>query len=323
MVDSSRPLPVWIDTDPGIDDALAILFAAKCSELRIEGVSTSFGNTPIEFSTRNALHWLRLVGRHDIPVYQGAAGPLVQRRRPMAGAPEVHGPEGAGSEKLPEPNRSYRPTPGYAAVELVRRVMEKPGELTILGLAPLTNIALAMRLEPSFIDNVRQIIWMGGIVKGHGNVGPFTTANVLSDVEAASIVFSESKGKLTQVGQDVTRHVRIEPERLDRIGSHGDVDKSIVSLAQFYRDAYLKLEDLAGFPVHDLVVIAFGLRPDWFTKHQLNVRVDRCGEFTMGMTVADFRSKSESPKDVTVCMATTKSSEILDWFEATLRRATR
>jgi inosine-uridine nucleoside N-ribohydrolase len=118
--------------------------------------------------------------------------------------------------------------------------------------------------------------------------------------------------------------VRIEPERLDRIGSHGDVGKSIVSLAQFYRDAYLKLEpDLAGFPVHDLVVIAFGLRPEWFTTDQLNVRVDRCGEFTTGMTVADFRSSSKSPKDVTVCMAANNSSEILDWFEATLRRATR
>ena len=179
-----------------------------------------------------------------------------------------------------------------------------------------------MRLEPRFVDHVARIIWMGGIVLGPGNVGPFATANTLNDVEAAAIVFAESRGKLTMVGQDVTRDVRISDDRFRRFHDYGEVGSYLHRIASFYRDAYCRLEpDLAGFPVHDLLVMAYALEPELFTTKRLPVRIETSGDLTAGMTVADFRTArgpSFAPADVTVCLKA-DGQAILDWYEAVLR----
>jgi len=177
-----------------------------------------------------------------------------------------------------------------------------------------------MRLEPRFIENVARIIWMGGIVRGHGNVGPFTTANVLNDVEAAAIVFAESNGKLSMVGQDVTRLVRVPDEQFNRMGGYGEVGRYLQMLAAFYRDAYHKWVEpgLAGFPVHDLLVMMYALRPELFKTEMLPVRIETSGELTVGMTVADFRAEPSYPRDVCVCTGV-NGAETLEWYEAVLR----
>jgi inosine-uridine nucleoside N-ribohydrolase len=312
---------VIIDTDPGVDDAQAIAFAVQSGGFDVEAITTVFGNCAVHHGTRNARHLLDIIGRLDIPVFQGAAGPLVRRRLPNAGAALVHGKTGTGAIRLPRPPTSARVAGGRAAIQLADRVIAEPGQLTVLALGPLTNIALAMRLEPSFIDSVAGIVWMGGIIRGPGNVGPVTTANVLNDVEAAAIVFSESRGKLTMVGQDVTRHVRIDPERFERIRRSGPLGRYLHEIARFYRDAYLDLEpDLPGFPVHDLLVPAYALRPDLFVTEWLPVRIETAGEMTTGMTVADLRPTTRAAANVTVCVGA-RGDDILGWYIEVLEAA--
>lgn len=306
---------VIIDTDPGIDDAQAILFAFLCRQLQIDALTTVFGNVPVDQAALNALRLIELADRTDVPVYVGAAEPLFQRR--LRFAPMVHGEDGFGNVEWPLPAR--QPAPGYAAVELARRVLEAPGEIAVLALGPLTNIALAMRLEPRFVGAVKEIIAMGGTVLGQGNVSAVASANVLNDPEAAKVVFHAGV-PLTMVGLDVTRRVRITPERRDRMRAAGaEIAEFIYRITGFYARAYLN-EGIAGFPVHDLLVMAYALRPDLFETKRLAVDIETAGSLTAGMTVADFRPFTDRPANVTVCLKADADS-ILEWYERTMASA--
>ena len=311
----ASPRRVIIDTDPGIDDAQAILFALLCGRFEIDAVTSVFGNVPAELAAANALRLLDLAGRSDLPVYVGAGEPLVQRR--LFFAPAVHGENGFGNVELPLPDRP--PAAGYAAVELARRAVEAPGKITILGLGPLTNVALAMRLEPRFAGGVKEIIFMGGIVLGPGNVSAVATANMLNDPEAAKVVLGAGI-PLTMVGQDVTRWVRISAERRERMRRVGSrIAEFLYRITGFYADAYTR-EGIPGFPVHDLLVMAYALRPQLFETKRLPVDVDVESSLTRGMTVADFRTYTEKPANVRVCMKA-DADGILDWYEQVIASA--
>lgn len=289
---------VIIDTDPGIDDAQAILFALFCGEFEIDALTTVFGNVPAKTAAANVLRLLEMSGRPEIPVYLGAVEPLVRRR--LHYAPEVHGKRGLGDLKLPPPKGKIQKN--YAAVELVRRIVQAPGEITILALGPLTNIALAIRLEPQFVKHVREIIFMGGIVAGHGNVSAVATANVLNDSEAAKIVFNAGFRCLTMVGQDVTRPTRMLPERRERLRqAGGEIAEFLYEITRYYGNAYTR-EQIPGFPVHDLLVMIYALRPALFKTRLLHVDVETEGALTEGMTVADFRPYSKVKPNVNVCL---------------------
>ena len=288
---------VIIDTDPGIDDAQAILFALFCGEFEIDALTTVFGNVSAKTAAANVLRLLEMSGRPEIPVYLGAVEPLVRRR--LHYAPEVHGKRGLGALKLPPPKGKIQKN--YAAVELVRRIVQAPGEITILALGPLTNIALAIRLEPQFVKHVREIIFMGGIVAGHGNVSAVATANVLNDSEAAKIVFNAGFRCLTMVGQDVTRPTRMLPERRERLRqAGGEIAEFLYEITRYYGNAYTR-EQIPGFPVHDLLVMIYALRPALFKTRLLHVDVETEGALTEGMTVADFRPYSKVKPNVNVC----------------------
>jgi inosine-uridine nucleoside N-ribohydrolase len=303
------PRRVIIDTDPGIDDAQAILFAFQCRQFEIDALTTVFGNIPVDLAALNALRLVELAGRPDVPVYLGAAEPLFQRR--LHYSREVHGDNGLGNIEWPVPAQPR--TPGYAAVELARRVLAAPGEVTILALGPLTNIALAMRLEPRFVGAVKEIIYMGGIVLGYGNVSPVATANVLNDPEAAKIVFGAGI-PFTMVGQDVTRWVRITPERRERMRAPGTrITEFLHQITRFYANAALR-DEIPGFTVHDLLVMAYALRPELFETRRLWVDVDTESTLTCGMTVADFRPYTDRPANITVCLKA-DADGILDWYE--------
>ena len=267
---------VIIDTDPGIDDAQAILFALFCGEFEIDALTTVFGNVPAKTAAANVLRLLEMSGRPEIPVYLGAVEPLVRRR--LHYAPEVHGKRGLGDLKLPPPKGKIQKN--YAAVELVRRIVQAPGEITILALGPLTNIALAIRLEPQFVEHVQEIIFMGGIVAGHGNVSAVATANVLNDSEAAKIVFNAGFRCLTMVGQDVTRPTRMLPERRERLRqAGGEIAEFLYEITRYYGNAYTR-EQIPGFPVHDLLVMIYALRPALFKTRLLHVDVETEGALT-------------------------------------------
>lgn len=301
-----------IDTDPGIDDAQAILFALK-SGFEVEAITTNFGNCNVEQAFKNAVYLTRLAGRTDIPVFRGADGPLVfrgadgpqlKRRLPEDAGAYAHGRNGFGDIQLPELDL----TPAaavHAAAELARRVVEQPGRVIILALAPLTNIALAMRLEPRFTSCVKKIVYMGGIISGPGNVSPVATANVLNDPEAAQIVFADgTPEKLVMVGQDVTRRTRITDDRRHRMHDVGSPTSDFLyEITQFYRDAYAGFEpNLPGFPAHDLLVMIYAIHPELFGTRELRVDIETTGSLTAGMTVGDLRPNSNQKPNVTVCL---------------------
>ena len=307
---------VIIDTDPGIDDAQAILFALFCGEFEIDALTTVFGNVSAKTAAANVLRLLEMSGRPEIPVYLGAVEPLVRRR--LHYAPEVHGKRGLGDLKLPPPKGKIQKN--YAAVELVRRIVQAPGEITILALGPLTNIALAIRLEPQFVKHVREIIFMGGIVAGHGNVSAVATANVLNDSEAAKIVFNAGFPCLTMVGQDVTRPTRMLPERRERLRqAGGEIAEFLYEITRYYGNAYTR-EQIPGFPVHDLLVMIYALRPALFKTRLLHVDVETEGALTEGMTVADFRPYSKVKPNVNVCLKA-DADAIFDWYEKVIMTA--
>ena len=314
--ESEMATRVIIDTDPGIDDAQAILFALFCGEFEIDALTTVFGNVPAKTAAANVLRLLEMAGRTEIPVYLGAAEPLVRRR--LHYAPKVHGKRGFGDRKLKRPRGKIQKN--YAAVELARRIVQAAGEITILALGPLTNIALAIRLEPEFVKHVREIIFMGGIVAGHGNVSAVATANVLNDSEAAKIVFNAGFRCLTMVGQDVTRPTRMLPERRERLRqAGGEIAEFLYEITRYYGNAYTR-EQIPGFPVHDLLVMIYALRPALFKTRLLHVDVETEGVLTEGMTVADFRPYSKLKRNVNVCLKA-DADAIFDWYEKVIMTA--
>lgn len=181
---------VIIDTDPGIDDAAAIFLALASPELSVEAITTVYGNGPIETCTDNACRILYAAGRLDIPVFKGAAKPLL--RPPNQGwAAHVHGADALGNSGFPLPPAARSPLcERHAALEIISRVMKSPGQITLLALGRMTNLALALSLEPRLAQGMAEIVVMGGAVYVPGNVSPVASANLYEDPEAAAIVYS-------------------------------------------------------------------------------------------------------------------------------------
>src|SRR6202049_1708005 len=201
------PFRVIIDTDPGVDDALALLLAMRSPELKIEAITPVAGNVPLELTLPNALRMVEIAGRTDIPVAPGARAPLVRR---LVTASYVHGENGLGGAVFPEPTTKPIAIP---APEMIRQIVRKyPGEITLITIGPLTNIAIALNLDPELASMVRAIVMMGGSLSG-GNITPAAEFNVYVDPEAARIVF-QSGIPITMVGLDVTRKTSLTEEHV-------------------------------------------------------------------------------------------------------------
>src|SRR6266566_189809 len=201
------PFRVIIDTDPGVDDALALLLAMRSSELKIEAITPVAGNVPLELTLPNALRMVEIAGRTDIPVAAGAKQPLMRR---LVTAAYAHGENGLGGAVFPEPKLKPVAEP---AAQVIRQIVRKyPGEVTLLPIGPLTNIASALNLDSELAGMVRGIVMMGGSLSG-GNITPAAEFNVYVDPEAARIVF-QSGIPITMVGLDVTRKTSLTDEHL-------------------------------------------------------------------------------------------------------------
>ena len=221
---------VIIDTDPGIDDAAAILLALASPELSVEAITTVYGNGPVGVCTGNALRTLYAADRLDIPIFRGAAKPLLRDPNP-GWASQVHGADALGDTDLPLPPSADRLVDDRPApLEIIDRVMASPGEITLLALGRLTNLALALSLEPRVASAVAEIIVMGGAIGVPGNVSPVPTANFYEDPEAAAIVY-RSGAALVQVGLDVCDLVAISACQLDRIRAAGNAACDLLSAA--------------------------------------------------------------------------------------------
>ena len=291
---------VIIDTDPGIDDTAAILLALASPELTVEAVTTVYGNGTIEHSTRNALIILETAGRGDIPVYRGVGQPLI---RDLRVADYVHGSDALGGVGLPPPQGS--PQPNHAARELVDRVMASPGEITLLALGPLTNVALALSMEPEMANALVELIVMGGAVLTHGNASEVATANLYNDPEAAAIVY-QSGAPLVQAGLDVCLKCHIKQEQLARIEQAQTPTTNLLAqitpqLAGFYASRGLLAPDTAvGY--NDLPAVAYAIDPGLFKPRDYYVRISTHDELTRGQTVADVVNMRGQPPNATVLM---------------------
>jgi len=292
------PARVIFDTDPGVDDSLALFLLLKSPELTLEAVTTVFGNVDLDQTTRNALIVLDLAGRPDIPVARGADRPLL--RQAAHGGVTVFGENGMGGAELPTPSR--REDSVRAACLIVDRVMAAPGEITLIAVGPLTNVALATRLEPRIVQNVKQLVVMGGAVTVPGNQTPVAEANFDNDPEAARIV-AEAGYPLTIVGLDVTHKALMTPDELAIIRARGgEVGEFIHAISVDCRDIHTLPTGRTGMAMHDSLAVLYAIDPGYFSIERWYVEIDTQNESTAGMVIADRRGKLGRPPNANICL---------------------
>ena len=270
---------IIIDTDPGVDDAMAIFFALNSPEIEVVGLTTTFGNGHTDLTTINALRLLEIAGRSDIPVAQGAPQPIASAfDEPGA---MVHGDDAQGNLHLPLP--TTKAIEQSAAEFIVEQLMKAPGEITLVPIGPLTNIALALQLEPRIAQAVREVVIMGGNALCPGNISPAAEANIYHDVEAADIVFG-AEWSVTMVGLDVTQKTIMTAQQLARFdASFKLTTRHLSGIIPFYRNFTRRVNNLDGIFLHDPTTIAYLIAPDAFQTQKSWIRVE-AESFSRGKT---------------------------------------
>ena len=264
------PRKIIIDTDPGIDDAMAIFYALEAPELEVVGLTTVFGNAHTTTCTRNALALLEVAGRSDIPVAHGAERPLFQEYRGPAAW--VHGDDGLGNANLPEP--TARPVDLDAAHFIIDMVMRHPGEITLVPVGPMTNIALALLLEPRLAENLGGIVIMGGAAFCPGNASPAAEANIVNDPEAADILFG-AQCDIAMAGLDITEKVLMTSEQLALLPTADNPRaQALARIVPFYEAFHKMRAGMDGIFVHDSTAISYLRTPELFETVSYPVRVD-------------------------------------------------
>lgn len=290
------PRKIIIDTDPGQDDALAILLALGSPELDVIGITAVAGNVPLELTQTNARKICELAGRPDIAVHAGAVRPLL---RPLVTAEHVHGRTGLDGPDLPEPTMPLREQHGVDFIVETLRAAE-PGTVTLCPLGPLTNVALALVRAPDIAGRIAEIVLMGGGYFEQGNVTPSAEFNVYVDPHAAEIVFS-CGAPIVMMPLDVTHKALTTKARIEAIRALGTpVGKAAAELLEFFERFDEEKYGTDGGPLHDPCVIAWLLKPELFTGRRVNVAVETASELTMGATVVDWWGITDRPKNALV-----------------------
>ncbi len=277
-------LPIVVDTDPGQDDAVALLTALASPELEVLAVTTVAGNVPLPLTSRNARIVCELAGRPDIPVHAGCPRPMV---RPLVTAEYVHGATGIDGADLPEPTMPL--AAGHAVDALIDLLSAAgPDGITVCTLGPLTNLAMAIVKEPAIVAGIRQVVMMGGGFFEGGNTTPAAEFNVYVDPHAAHVVF-DAGVDLVMLPLDVTHQALVTPPRLARIRSLGTpVGDAVAGMLEFFERFDVEKYGAEGGPLHDPCVIAYLLAPDLFGGRRCHVAVETASEQTMGMSLVDW-----------------------------------
>ncbi|OFW67227.1 MAG: nucleoside hydrolase [Actinobacteria bacterium RBG_16_68_21] len=290
------PRPIIIDTDPGQDDAVAILLAlASPEELEVRAITTVAGNVPLALTTVNALKMVELAGRTEVPVYAGCDGPL---HGALITAEYVHGRSGLDGATLPEPVTAV--AAGHAVDAIVEIVTSAPpGTITLCPLGPLTNVATALDREPRMAAMLREIVLMGGGFFEGGNTTPTAEFNIYVDPEAADVVF-RCGAPITVLPLDVTHRALILPRHLERFAALGTrVGEAVHGLLTFYERYDVAKYGMAGGPLHDPCVIAYLLKPELFRGKLVGVEIETESPLTRGMTVVDWWGMTSGPRNAT------------------------
>ncbi|MBF9061310.1 nucleoside hydrolase [Rhodobacterales bacterium HKCCSP123] len=285
---------IIIDTDPGQDDAVAILLAlASPEEIEVLGITAVAGNVPLALTQKNARIVCELAGRRDIRVFAGCEKPLAHA---LVTAEHVHGKTGLDGIALPEPTMPLQDT---HAVEFIIDTLrqEPPGTVTLCPLGPLTNIATAFRTAPEIVGRVQEIVLMGGAYFEVGNITPAAEFNIYVDPEAAGIVFG-SGVPLTVMPLDVTHKVLTTRPRIEAIRDlDTEVGHAVAAWTDFFERFDMEKYGHDGAPLHDPCVTAWLVRPGLFSGRHINVEIETASPLTRGMTVADWWGITDRPKN--------------------------
>ena len=291
-----------LDVDTGIDDAMAILYALKRPGIRLEALTTTFGNTDVDTATVNSLRILELAGRGDVPVARGVGRSLL--RPYVKAADHVHGGNGLGGVDLPAPKA--KPSDETASDLIIRMAKENPGAITLCPVGPITNVALALVRAPEIAKLFKEIVVMGSTIFHPGIQGiptPMADANFYNDPEAAQIVL-RSGARIVLVGMDVTMKVLLTApmrEKIAREGGH--VGRTMMEIAKFYVDSYATMyPGIAGCGMHDPLAVAIAEDRSLARTERMCVDMELAGTLTRGQVVADRRRTAAGRENADVCL---------------------
>lgn len=283
--------PIIIDTDPGIDDAVAIFMALASPDLEVLGLTTVYGNAEIDVTTRNALAILEIAGRSNIPVAKGAAKPIASDY--LGPAAFVHGEHGLGRTRVADPQTS--PVEADAAELIYTSALAQPGKLTLVPIGPLTNLAIALERYPDLPGLIDEVVIMGGNALVPGNATPTAEANINNDPEAADMVFG-ADWSVTMVGLDVTNEVIMDHASIERVTAIETPQSRLLHGAiSFYQEFVEQIAGIEGIFMHDPSTIAFLLQPELFTVVSSPVRVET-ESFSRGKTWPLLRPTELAPQ---------------------------
>jgi len=287
---------IIIDTDPGQDDAVAILLAlASPDEIDVLGITTVAGNVPLPLTQKNARIICELVGRQDVPVYAGCNAPL---KRALVTAEHVHGKTGLDGPELTDPMMPL--CDGHAVDFIIDTLRNNPSDtVTLCPLGPLTNIAAAFQKAPDIVEKVEEIVLMGGAYFEVGNITPAAEFNIYVDPEAAEIVFNCGR-PIVVMPLDVTHKVLVTKPRTAAFRAlDTKVGTFVAEMTDFFERFDVAKYGSAGAPLHDPCVTAYLIQPELFTGRHINIEIETQSELTLGMTVADWWSVTDRPANAT------------------------
>jgi purine nucleosidase len=287
---------IIIDTDPGQDDAVAILLAlASPEDMEVLGITCVAGNVPLDLTSKNARIICELAGRSDVKVFAGCDRPL---GRDLVTAEHVHGKTGLDGPALPDPVMPLQD--GHAVDFIIDQLREyAPGTITLCPLGPLTNIATALQKAPDIANRIAKIVLMGGGYFEGGNITPAAEFNIYVDPQAADIVF-KCGAHIVVMPLDVTHKALVTKPRNDAFRNIGTpVGNAVAEMTDFFERFDKEKYGSAGAPLHDPCVTAYLINPDLFTGRHINVEIETQSELTMGMTVADWWRVTDRPANAT------------------------
>ena len=286
---------IIIDTDPGQDDAVAILLALASPELDVLGITAVAGNVPLHFTERNTRVICELAGKAHVPVFAGCAAPLTRK---LVTAEHVHGKTGLDGIEMPAPTMPLQDR--HAVDFIIETLRSQPsGSVTLCPLGPLTNIATALQRAPEVAERIQEIVLMGGAYFEVGNITPAAEFNIYVDPEAADIVM-KSGIPLTIMPLDVTHKALTSPEWVGAMQGLGTpVGAAVASWTNFFERFDVTKYGGHGAPLHDPTVIAYLLDPELFSGRHINVEIETQSDLTRGMTVADWWGVTDRPRNAT------------------------